>query len=222
MDFSVIIPTLNEASTIETCLTNLTNNHNNVEVVVADGGSVDGTLDIVSRFSCVTNVSSAPGRGRQMNEGALGAKGDVFLFLHADTVLPSSAFQQIENCMSDPLVAGGSFCLNFDINTFFLNMYARFTRINHTLFTYGDQCLFLRSKVFKEIGGFQDIPIMEDVEIQKRIRKTGKFIKLRTPVVTSARRYVENGFVWQQIINTMLVLLYHLGVSPLLLKRYYN
>lgn len=222
MRFSVIIPTLNEAHTIEKCLTNLINNHTNFEVIVADGGSSDKTLDIVSQFPYAQSVSSAPGRGRQMNEGVKGAKGDVFLFLHADTFLPSSAFQQIENIMSDPSVAGGSFCLNFAMNKFFLNVYARFTRINHTLFTYGDQCLFVRSNVFKEIGGFKDIPIMEDVEIQKRIRHIGKFVKIRTPVVTSARRYMENGIVLQQIINTILVLLYYLGVSPSFLKRYYS
>ncbi len=222
MQFSIIIPTLNEADTIESCLTNLIINHSEIEVIVSDGGSSDGTLDIVSKCPYVRCVNSAPGKGRQMNEGATEAKGDIFIFLHADTSLPLSAFRQIESIMSDPSVAGGSFCLNFDINRFFLNVYSTFTRINHTLFTYGDQCMFVRSRIFKEIGGFQDIPIMEDVEFQTRLRQIGKFIKIRTPVVTSARRYLENGIIRQQVLNTVLVLLYHLGASPSFLKRYYS
>jgi rSAM/selenodomain-associated transferase 2 len=222
MQFSIIIPTLNEADTIETCLKNLINDNSNIEIIVADGGSSDGTLDIVSKYPHIRSVNSAQGKGRQMNEGASEAKGDIFIFLHSDTSLPSNALRHVEDIMSDRSVTGGSFCLSFDMNRFFLKFYSIFTRINHTLFTYGDQCLFVRSHIFKEMGGFRDIPIMEDVEIQTRLRRIGKFLKIRTPVVTSARRYMEKGIIWQQVLNTVLVMLYHMGVSPSFLKRYYN
>jgi hypothetical protein len=94
--------------------------------------------------------------------------------------------------------------------------------INHILFTYGDQGLFLRASTFVKIGGFSDVPIIEYVEIQKRLRRLGRFVKIRKPVITSARRYLSNGTIRQQLLNTGLVSLYHLGVDPTYLKRFYR
>jgi len=157
-----------------------------------------------------------------MNEGAKAARGDIFLILHADTSLPHDSFWMIREALADPSIAGGSFCLCFDHPHRFLWILSMLSRINHPLATYGDQELFLRSDAFRGIGGFKEIPIMEDVEIQKRLRGCGKFIKINKPVVTSARRYLQNGTIRQQLLNTVLVILYHLGISPYLLKRYYR
>ena len=103
-----------------------------------------------------------------------------------------------------------------------LRFFSLFTRINHILFTYGDQGLFVRKDMFQIIGGFRDIPLMEDVDIQRRLRRKGRFVKIRHPVVTSARRYRAEGSIRQQIMNIILVAFYHGGVSPARLKRYYR
>lgn len=220
---SVIIPTLNEAGSIGLSLQRLLREPGNFEVIVSDGGSCDGTLDVLNRFPLVKKVHSEKGRGNQMNAGAEIARGDIFLFLHADTSLPRDSFRMIREALSDSSVVGGSFCLHFDPPKGFLRVLSLLSRINHPLAIYGDQGLFLRSIIFRGIGGFKRIPIMEDVEIWKRLRGLGKFVKLDTPVVTSARRYLQNGIIRQQVLNTILVILYHLGVSPhRVMPHYYD
>jgi len=144
------------------------------------------------------------------------------LFLHADTLLPLGAVEKIEAVMLDPRVVAGSFCLGFDRSSFLLRSYALFSKINHLLFTYGDQALFVSSHAFRRAGGFPDLPIMEDVGIQRTLRRMGKFIKIREPVITSARRFIRLGILRQQVLNTLLVGLYHFGFSPHYLKRFYR
>jgi rSAM/selenodomain-associated transferase 2 len=219
---SVIIPTLNEVGIIESSLKDLLSHSGDFEVIVADGDSSDGTLDLISQFPEVKLVASLRGRGKQMNAGAKVASGDIFLFLHADTSLPPHAFSTIEETMSQARVVGGCFYLSFGRRSPLLSLYSLFSRINHILFTYGDQGLFLDSKTFWALGGFGDIPIMEDVEIQRRLRRMGRFVKIAEPTVTSARRYIKYGIMRQQILNALLVFLYHLGFSPHLLKRFYS
>jgi rSAM/selenodomain-associated transferase 2 len=219
---SIIIPTLNEASAIGPCLSELLDHRGDFEIIVSDGGSVDGTLDVVRLFPEVSQRVSPRGRGRQMNEGAGTARGDIYLFLHADTRLPRGGLQVVGEVMSHPGVAGGSFCLSFDRDHPFLKGISLFTRINHTLFTYGDQALFVSARVFRRIGGYREIPIMEDVDLQSRLRRAGRFVKIRRPVVTSARRFLKYGVFRQQALNTALVFLYHMGISPSRLERFYR
>ena len=219
---SVIIPVLNESQTIGARLNRLRKQIVHHEIVVVDGGSNDGTLDIVSAFSNVKCLRSPAGRGSQMNRGAEAAEGDLLLFLHADTWLPSGGLSIIERLMKQEGIVAGSFSLRFDDPCSILKLYSLFSRINHILFTYGDQGLFMTRRIYEFIGGFQEIPIMEDVEIQKRLRKIGRFVKIRQPVVTSARRFLTYGIIRQQIRNMGLVLLYHAGCSPYTLKRFYT
>ncbi len=220
---SVVIPTFNEAATLESFLRNLLNQPGDFEIIVADGASSDGTLEVLSRFPEVRLVRSGGGRARQMNEGAREARGGILLFLHADTILPERALRKIGEALADSCVAAGSFCLKFDQPGGFFRILSSFSRINHPFFTYGDQGLFLRASTFRKIGGFREIPVMEDAEIQGRLRKAGKFIKLAPPVITSSRRYLQNGPLRQHLITTGVVLLYHLGVSPHFLgRRYYG
>ena len=188
---------------------------------MVDGGSSDNTVDIIRRFPQVRLAISEKGRGIQMNEGARLASGDVLLFLHADTYLPPAGLEMIRAVMADSQVVGGAFLMDFDSRNLFLRAMSRFTRINHILFTYGDQGLFVRHNAFKDIGGFKPLSIMEDVEIQRRLRGSGTFVKIRRPVTTSARRFIRSGILRQQIVNTILVFLFHLGVSPSVLERYY-
>jgi rSAM/selenodomain-associated transferase 2 len=218
---SIIIPVLNEVQTIGPCLLRLRGQIEHHEIVVVDGGSNDGTLDIVRAFSDVKCLCSPAGRGYQMNRGAGAAKGELLLFLHADTCLPPGGLSRIEILMAQERIVAGSFSLRFENPNLLLKLYGLFSRINHLLFTYGDQGLFMTRRIFESIGGFQEIPIMEDVEIQKRLRKMGRFVKTRQPVVTSARRFLINGTIKQQMLNMGLVFLYHAGFSPFWLKRFY-
>jgi len=218
---SVIIPISNEAEILESFLRKLLNQPGDLEILVADGGSTDGTLEVLRRFPDVRQVGSGGGRGKQMNVGAREARGEILLFLHVDTTLPANALLRIEETLADLSVAAGSFSLEFDHSGRFFRVLSIFARINHPFFTYGDQGLFLRASTFRRIGGFKEIPVMEDVEIQERLRKVGTFIKLREPVLTSARRYLRNGPLRQHLITTSVVLLYHLGVSPHFLGRCY-
>lgn len=218
---AVIVPTLNEEALLESFLSDLLGREGDFRVTIADGGSSDRTLEIARRFPAVRRVRAERGRGCQMNAGAREATEDILLFLHADTFLPADAFRLIGKALADPEVVGGCFRLAFDRDDPWLRTYSFFSRINHSLFTYGDQGLFMRREVFQRIGGFREMPILEDVEIQDRLRRSGRFVKLRQPVVTSARRFVRYGPVRQQVLNVGIVLLYNLGVSPARLKRLY-
>lgn len=218
---AVIVPALNEEVLLETFLTDLLSREGDFRLILADGGSSDRTLEIARRFPRARSVRAEKGRGLQMNAGAREAAEDVLLFVHADSFLPADAFGLIRQALADPAVAGGCFRLAFDRDDPWLRLYSFFSRINHPLFTYGDQGLFVRRGVFERIGGFRDMPILEDVEIQERLRREGRFVKLPQPVMTSARRFVRYGPVRQQALNAGIVLLYNLGVPPARLKRLY-
>ena len=220
---SIIIPTLNEAQTIGACLKQIESQSIPHEIIVVDGGSRDGTEAAVRRFPQVKWLqASTTGRGPQMNLGGQKATGEVLLFLHADTRLPSDGLAAIAACMQQAGVVAGSFSLRFDHSNAWLRLFARLSQINHVLFTYGDQGCFMARDAFERLGGYAQIPLMEDVEIQKRLRKMGRFIKLDQWVVTSARRFLKTGIVRQQLLNTALVLLFYAGVAPARLKRFYR
>lgn len=219
---SIIIPTLNEESTIGACLQQIERQSGPCEIIVVDGGSRDDTAGVVGRFPHVRWLqASVPGRARQMNLGGQAARGRILLFLHADTRLPPDGLSMIAARMQQAGVVAGSFSLRFDHADAWLRLFARLSRINHTLFTYGDQGFFMTRRAFDGLGGYAEISLMEDVEIQRRLRKMGRFIKLDRQVVTSARRFLKTGTVRQQLLNTALVLLYYAGVAPARLKRFY-
>ncbi len=220
---SVIIPVLNESTTIGTCLSHLEEQDESYEIVVVDGGSHDLTREIVEGYPDVKWLScKTASRASQMNYGASFATGEILLFLHADTLLPVDGLTMIRDFLGRAGVVAGSFSLGFDHQNCLLRLYARFSRINHILFTYGDQGLFMSRRVFEYIGGFSEIPLMEDVEIQKALRTIGRFVKIPHSVITSARRFHQNGIIRQQFLNIRLVLQYHCGVSPERLKESYD
>ena len=218
---SVIVPVLNEESQIKQTLDYTTQLSGNFEIIVVDGGSSDGTKSVVKSFYSVLLVNSLKGRANQMNTGAKQAKGEILLFLHADTKLPKHAIKLICDAMIDTQIVGGSFSVKFDSKHYLLRLYAKLSKINHSLFTYGDHGIFVRKSVFEHIAGFKQIPIMEDVEIQSRLKKQGRFIKLTETVLTSARRFRENGTTKQLVLDVLILVLYHLGVSPESLKKWY-
>ena len=218
---SIIIPTLNESKIINQTLEYLTTLNGDTEILVADGGSKDDTLEKVGKFEKVKVVRSATGRALQMNEAAKYASGNILLFLHADTLPPADAIELIKQTLHQQYVVAGSFFLRFEPESPMLRFFSQFTRLNSILLTYGDQGLFLQKTTFDQIGGFQNIPLMEDTEIQQRLRKKGKFVKIQRAVTTSSRRYQHNGVIRQQLKDIGLAVLYFLGFSPSYLKKFY-
>lgn len=222
MKLSVIIPTLDEEATLASTLESVRRGVPGSEVLVVDGGSQDGTLEVAGSSTGVRTLSAPRGRGPQMNAGAAAASGDVLLFLHADTRLPPGAGTLVVSALADPLVVGGSFVLGFDSTHPILRLSAIASRLNVTWATYGDQAFFLRRSIFEKLGGFAPLPLFEDVELQARLRRLGRCVKIRTPVVTSARRFLRAGVVRQQALNAALLAAYHLGVSPERLAAWYE
>ena len=194
------------------------------EIIVVDGEAEGETLAAI-RDAAVKKVLSEKGRGGQLNRGAAIAAGDLLLFLHADTVLPPAAFERIAEAMADGDCVGGAFDLHIDspgasfraIETV-ANLRSRLTRI-----PYGDQAIFIRASLFRSLGGFKEIPIMEDVEPMQRIKgQGGRIVIFREPVTTSARRWEKEGLVFCTLRNWFLMTLYLCGVAPERLARFYR
>jgi rSAM/selenodomain-associated transferase 2 len=217
---SVVIPALNEAENIEACLASVATQQGPFEIIVADGGSTDGTAEIAGRYASV--VSSKRGRAVQMNTGAHRARGDALLFLHADSTLHPDALTGLRRALENPRTVGGTFTLRFDSDRALLNLYALFTRFKPRYFHYGDQGIFVRRSVFERLEGFKEMPLMEDVDVLGRLRKSGRVALINLPVTTSARRFLQHGLLRQQLLNFILVVLFMLGVNPRTLARWYR
>ncbi len=221
MKVSVIIPTLNEAEVIGATLNSIIRQQEELEIIVADGCSADGTADAVRQYARIIQ-SEQRGRAIQMNAGAGQACGEVLVFLHADSLLPHNALSLLRNALIDPRIIGGTFTLRFDNPRFLLRLIAFFTRFRFRFFHYGDQGIFVRRTVFEELGGFKQIPIMEDLDLLQRLHRRGRVALINQPVTTSARRYLRNGIIRQQLFDAVLVILYLLGVSPERLSKLYR
>ena len=221
-DISVIVPALNEAESIEAALTRARAAAVR-EIIVVDGGSSDGTAALAEPLA--DRVITAPrGRASQMNTGAALARGAVVLFLHADTRLPSGFDQLVLTALADPRVAGGRFDVSLEpgsplirLTAALINVRSRLSRI-----ATGDQAIFARRSVFAEMGGFPDIPLMEDVAFSRALKRRGRVACLRQRVVTSSRRWRKHGVVRTILLMWSLRLLYFLGVSPARLRRVYG
>lgn len=220
MKISVVIPALNEESHLEKTLQSITKQEGDYEFFVVDGGSSDNTVTIAKRYTTVIN--SLCGRAIQMNTGAKACSGDILLFLHADTILPDCAFREIRKRMKDVSVAGGSFYIAFDADTFILKGVSFITRFNFRLFHFGDQGIFVRRTVFQTLQGYKEMPIMEDYDFYKRLGKQGKVILIRMPVISSARRFIRKGVIRQLLMNKLVVLAYWAGVDIQTIKRFYD
>src|SRR3990170_5187578 len=220
MKISVIIPTLNEEFHIEKTLQSINKQEGDYEFYVVDGGSTDNTIAIARRYASV--IDSKRGRAIQMNAGAKLCAGDILLFLHADTILPDNAFREMRKRMQDDTVVGGSFYIAFDADNFILRGVSFITRFNFSLFHFGDQGIFVRRDVFQKLRGYKEIPIMEDYDFYKRLRKQGKVILIRMPVISSARRFIKKGVLRQLLINKLVVLAYWAGVDIQTIKRFYD
>lgn len=220
-DYSVIIPALNEEANIASCLNRLRSFNPRLQVIVVDGGSVDQT-PLIAEKAGVQVVRSQPGRGIQCNRGAKYATGSILIFLHADTQLPENTFLFLDDFFSDPRVLIGSFRLRFDYDHWFLKLSGYCTRFDSILTRFGDQCIVVRRGFFDDLGGFPEWPLFEDVDFLRRSRRKTKIYSFPAEVITSARKFKENGPIRQQIRNGILVFKYLIGISAEQLAREYR
>ena len=219
---SIIIPTLNEAEGIEATLATAERGFN-VEIIVADGQSQDGT-DQIARSRGAIVLTTPAGRASQMNAGAALATGDILLFLHADTRLPSGFDVLIRQALAQPSKVAGAFELSIDAPSPSLRRIERLAnwRSRRLHLPYGDQGIFMRADVFWGLGGFPDLAIMEDFEMARRLGRRGNIVIVPEPVVTSARRWLALGVRRTTLINQMIIAAYYLGVPPARIARWYR
>lgn len=227
---SIILPVLNEAATIEETLTRV-QNASDVEVIVVDGGSRDETVPIANHLSKILApslkivvISTAAGRANQMNAGAAVARGDILLFLHADTHLPTGFETLVRQALQIPGTVAGAFELQIDGQLRGLRLVEKMVNVRSRFFSmpYGDQAIFLKATVFHELGGFPNLPIMEDFELMRRLKRQGQITIVPAPVLTSGRRWQKLGVIKTTIINQLIITGYFLGISPSKLVLWYR
>jgi uncharacterized protein len=222
---SVIIPTLNEREHLPQTVAALENQEGIHEVIVADGGSTDGTREWLTAQNFARMVDAPAGKGNQLNAGAHAASGNVLLFLHADCQLPPEGVQRIAAALQSQDVAGGCFEVRFNasrprslsIVAAGINFRTRLTRA-----ATGDQGIFVRTQVFENVGGCPNWPLFEDVELVRRIKKAGRFAVLRSRLLVSPRRHLTRGVFRTVLLIYGLRVAFWLGVSPITLKKWFD
>lgn len=218
---SVVIPVLNEEANLRRLLPDLCGQEE-LEVIVADGGSQDGSRRVASEAGARV-IESPAGRARQMNAGAHHARGPILFFLHADSHLPANWVAAMRAAICREGRVGGAFRFALDRHdglrwrmiSGLTNLRARLLRL-----PYGDQGLFCRSEVFHALGGFPEVPVMEDYAFVRQLRREGRMSLLKLPLVSSARNWEHAGFWRVFAIHQCLLIGWHLGISPERLARW--
>lgn len=223
--FSVIIPVLHESELINIQLETLKHLATDYpfEIIVVDGSPTLDTLQVIADKTIIT-CPCQQGRGCQMNTGAARATGDILVFLHVDTILPTNALLLIQKTLQNQQLVGGAFTLRIQSHNLLLRMMAAFStfRSQITRAPYGDQVIFLRKSYFDAIGRYKDIPLMEDVELMRRIKKKkGEIVILPTPVITSDRRWNQEGLLYTAVRDTIIIFLYWCGMPAEKLAKFY-
>jgi rSAM/selenodomain-associated transferase 2 len=214
---------LNEAASIARTLAALRAGAPDAEIIVVDGGSVDASIE-EARPHCDVVINASRGRARQMNAGAAHASGDTLVFVHADTIVPPTFALDIETALANPEVVGGRFEVRLDdphpmclVIGAMISLRSRISRTGT-----GDQAIFARRRVFEALGGFPDLPICEDLDFARRLKRAGRVACLRSKVITSARRWRKGGIARTILRMWTIRLLYLAGVSPVRLERMYS
>jgi uncharacterized protein len=193
------------------------------EVIVVDGGSTDATPQL-AREAGATVFQTRPGRSLQMNAGAARAHGNALLFLHADTLLPSDWLRVVSRILDQPGASAGAFQFRIagDFPGRGIVEWTTNWRSRHRQLPYGDQALFLRRSFFEELGGYADLPIMEDYEFVRRLRRRGHVVTADAAAITSGRRWQRLGILRTTLVNKLVLAGYHLGVCPHRIARFYR
>lgn len=214
---------LNEAPAIARTLTAIRNAAPSAQLIVVDGGSTDGSIAI-AQPRCDVVIGASRGRALQMNAGAARASGDALVFVHADTIVPVTFARDIEGALADPEVVGGRFDVRLDDNHplcvligALISLRSRISRTGT-----GDQAIFARKAIFESLGGFPNMPICEDLDFARRLKRAGRVACLRSRVTTSARRWRRGGIMRTVMRMWTIRLLYLVGVSPMRLARMYS
>ncbi len=198
MDLTIIIPTLNEANYLGFTIEHLRQNSSSEnEIIVADSGSTDGTCEIAIKLGVklIRPNSNSIGKSYILNEAAQLALGDVILFLDADTLVPPEFDKSISSSLRDPDIVGGAFEFSLDGEEFGLRVVELINRIRYRVRQryYGDQGVFVRTEVFKRVGGYPDVGLLESAYLCKNLRKLGKLKLIKSHISTSARRFIDGG-----------------------------
>jgi len=214
---------LNEAGAIARTLEAIRTGAPDAEIIVVDGGSIDGSVE-TAWARCDMLIGAARGRALQMNAGAARASGDALVFVHADTTVPKTFARDIEGALADPEAVGGRFDVRLDDNHplcvligALISLRSRISRTGT-----GDQAIFVRKKIFDSLGGFPDMPICEDLDFARRLKRAGRVACLRSIVITSARRWRQGGIMRTAMRMWIIRSLYLAGVSPTRLARMYS
>ena len=232
---SVIMPAYNEERALPNTLRALFTQQGDYEVVVVDGGSTDGTMNVLEEFGFIPDAShrtfhvsrftlhSPKGRARQMNAGAKRALGEWLLFLHADTVLPSGAIQRLNAMEANQTVQAGGFMHQFSGDDWRLNLISLLDnfRCIRSRIIYGDQALFVRRALFEQLGGFPNQPILEDVAFCERLITITSPLLLSPPVVTDARKFLKMG-IWRSFFRVLLIILHVEFRLPVLPRAFFK
>jgi rSAM/selenodomain-associated transferase 2 len=218
---SIVIPALNEQQMIQRAVERAWAAAPD-EVIVVDGGSRDDTAELAARQGARV-VRSSRGRAVQLNTGAACSRGDVLLFLHADNWIEPDALKQIERALINPRVPGGAFRQRIESDRRLYRLIERGNalRASWRRLPYGDQGIFLRRRVFDELGRFPEVPLMEDVLLMHRLRRQAKPVLLPGPIHVDPRRWEQEGILRQTLLNWGLVAALYLGVKPKSLVRFY-
>ncbi|MFQ5901518.1 MAG: TIGR04283 family arsenosugar biosynthesis glycosyltransferase [Thermodesulfobacteriota bacterium] len=219
---SVIIPTLNETETILDTIRHV-REAEDVEIIVVDGGSTDTTISI-ARETADHILYAMASRGGQMDVGAEKARGDILLFLHADTYLPKGWDSMVRNGVKTDSI-GGAFNLSINSDNKYLSFVSCIANLRSRFLgmTYGDQAIFVKRDVFNRVGGFKGLPLFEDVDLWRRLKRCGRLVIMKDSVHTSSRRWKQKGAFIGTVKNMFFILLYYIGVSPQrLYKQYYG
>lgn len=225
---SLIVPTYNEAGQILPMLARLARVRGDCEVIVADGASADGTAELAENTARnfphpLRVITTERHRARQLNCAAQLAQGDALVFLHADTHVPPDAAEAVEAALKDPKIIGGNFDLIFEGDSFVERFFTWFYRVRRPFgIYYGDSGLFVRRSVFEQMGGFRDIPIMDDYEFVRRLERRGRTVCLSARLRTSDRRWRAQGLLRTLASWVAIQTLYSLGVPPRHLARWYK
>lgn len=222
MPLSVVVPMLNEERAIVAALTAVRAGAPAAEIIVVDGGSDDRSIEL-ARPHCEVLIKAPRGRARQMNAGAGAAHGDAIAFVHADTMVPPTFARDIEAALANPVVAGGRFDLALDDPAFVCRLLGTLISLRSRIMrsATGDQAIFVRREIFAQIGGFADIELCEDVDFARRLKRSGGVACLRSKVITSARRWRNDGLIRTGLRMWLIKSLFLAGVAPRWLKRHY-